>query len=146
MMVYTTGPGSTLSNFEVHLRNRKHRRRSRNVSVNRMAQWTFPVWGILYMLLPAYILFYLLPSQGTVGTPAALSGHENAKLGYWYPPTTDVHIPSLRDSHPLTEEKEKRSFRMHGAIVQGLSAITFLHHICTACQGGYVTQNAWIRG
>jgi len=25
MMVYTTGPGSTLSNFEVHLRNRKHR-------------------------------------------------------------------------------------------------------------------------
>jgi len=25
MMVYTTGPGSTLSNFEVHLRNRRHR-------------------------------------------------------------------------------------------------------------------------
>lgn len=25
MMVYTTGPGATLSNFEVHLRNRKHR-------------------------------------------------------------------------------------------------------------------------
>ncbi|KAF9646412.1 hypothetical protein BDM02DRAFT_3037166 [Thelephora ganbajun] len=121
-------------------------RGSRNVSVNRMVKRSLPVWGISYMLLPAHILFYLLPSQGTVRTPSALSGRSRHETRLPVPSYDEYTRPSLTGSHPLTEEREKRSFRTHRAIVQELPATTFLHHTRTACQGGYIMQNAWIRG